>query len=168
MSERPLKDQLLHVHDELTKAIFENKSIQKSVFGVFHKNFDRYYLKMNPKLLSKSKTLDIKALNLNGILQTGNDISAEIDKEITYDEKLLKLKNKLHFQMFKDSKILKRDVDKAMMYYNLPEYLIMQMFIPTRLFPNKDADKFPLADKILEYFDSKQNRKVPNLILIEI
>ena len=65
MSERPLKDQLLHIHDELTKAIFENKSISKSVFGVFHKNFNAYYLKLNPKLLSKSKTLEIKALNLN-------------------------------------------------------------------------------------------------------
>ena len=54
--------------------------------------------------------------------------------------------------MFKDSQILKRDVDKAMMYYNLPEYLIMQMFIPTRLFPNKNDDKYPDGDKILEYF----------------
>ena len=53
---KPLKDQLLEIHDELTKAIVKNKEISKSAYGHFYYNFEKFFLRSNPKLLKKSKT----------------------------------------------------------------------------------------------------------------
>ena len=82
---------------------------------------------------------------------------------------MAKTKKELLHSIFRGSNILKRDVDKAILYYNLPEFLVSQMFVPQKMNtdPNQNSN-FPEAAKIIQYFNQNQNHKVPNLILFEI
>jgi hypothetical protein len=85
--------------------------------------------------------------------------------------------NILLHQVFKSSEILKRDVDKVLMYFNLPDYIIKNMLLPSKLFPQKvndtssgaeqEQNKFPNMSKVIDYF-SKKKGHVPNLILMEV
>ena len=111
LGHKSIKDQLLIVYDELSKKISENKTIEKSVYGVFHRNFQKYFVKTR----KDNKSFDSKLNNSRSF--NDNDIMAKTKKELLHS-------------IFRGSNILKRDVDKAILYYNLPEFLISQMFVP--------------------------------------
>lgn len=144
----------------MTKVIVQNKQVKDSVFGYFHKNFDRFYLRMNSKLLNKSSTR-----NLRGLLPEIPDDNLNIpigDQEYQRKQTVL-----LH-SVFRHSDILKKDVEKVILYFNLPEYLIRHLYLPTKLFPGENSEqRFPEATKIVDYF-SKKKFPTPNLFIFEL
>lgn len=83
----------------------------------------------------------------------------------------MKARSKIFENSFKTSKILKRDTDKVMMYYNMPEYLIELNYVPTKIFPSQSesvqSKRFPDMRKIIEYFQNCDGT-VPSLILLEL
>jgi hypothetical protein len=86
------------------------------------------------------------------------------------DEETFKLKSELIESVFSGSRILKRGVDKVMMYYNMPKFIISHLFTPSRLFPSKDGgdkERYPEMSKVINYFESSP-RDIPSLILIDI
>ena len=58
-----------------------------------------------------------------------------------------------------------------MMYYNMPPYIVSNLYTPSRLFPGRDdkndKERFPEMSKIINYFQNSPN-DIPSLILIEI
>ena len=79
----------------------------------------------------------------------------------------LPMKHQLLLQnIFQGSKILKRDVDKSMLYFNLPDYIIKNMLVPTKLFPRSNDSTFPQISKIIDYFNTKK-KHIPNIIVLE-
>ena len=108
----------MHVYNKIGEAIKENDSISFSVFGQFHHNFKEYYLNHSPKLLKQIGEVDFAPPNNT---EKSNDI--------------LKVRSKIIDRCFQDSKILKRPIDKVIMYFNMPEFLIALNYIPSRIFP---------------------------------
>ena len=113
----PIQNQLIHIYQKIDDAMKQNPQISKSVFGNFHTNFNSYYIKGNKKLFEENgEMLD---------QPTGPLLNKET----------VKARNKIIGNCFKSSKILKRDTDKILMYYNMPKYLIELNFVPTKIFP---------------------------------
>lgn len=83
-----------------------------------------------------------------------------------------KLKFELIESIFQGSKILKRQTDKVLMYYNLPPYILENLFYATKLFPSSEASqkegRLPQSSKIIQYFDGNSQKEIPNLILLEL
>ena len=88
--------------------------IKFSVFGQFHQNFYKHFIQRNKKLLKNYST---------------DDIAINDDKET------FKLRQKSLENVFEGSEILKREIDKVILYYNLPEYIINKILVPSKLYP---------------------------------
>ena len=79
-----------------------------------------------------------------------------------------KQNNKLIEICFKKSKILKRQADRVVMYYNMPAFLISFKFVPTMIFPQKSStQKFPDMNKLIDYFTQSKQSNIPNLIIFQ-
>ena len=85
----------------------------------------------------------------------------------SFDFDIQKRKSILINSVFKNSSILKKETDKAILYFNLPEYILSQMIVPTKVFPVQTGDLYPESAKIIEFFGQKKGH-VPNMFLLEI
>ena len=82
---------------------------------------------------------------------------------------MIRVKQQFIQNIFKNSKILKTQLDRAILYFNLPENLHSNIIIPTRLFPQEDSkENHPNLSKIIHYFESKSKIEIPSVILFEI
>ena len=108
----------MHVYNKIDEAIKQNNSISFSVFGQFHHNFKEYYLSHSRKLPKPIGEVDSTPPNNTREMKD-----------------MLKVRNKIIDTCFKDSKILKRPIDKVIMYFNMPEFLISLNYTPSRIFP---------------------------------
>jgi hypothetical protein len=57
------------------------------------------------------------------------------DLAICDDKETFKLRQKSLENLFDGSEILKREIDRVILYYNLPEYIVNKILVPSRLFP---------------------------------
>ena len=82
---------------------------------------------------------------------------------------MIRVKQQFIQNIFKNSKILKTQVDRAILYFNLPENLHSNLIIPTRLFPQEDVkENHPNLSKIIHYFETKSKIEIPSIFLFEI
>lgn len=126
-----------------------------SVFGKFARNYERFYL-------ARSSSLSKERKFINKAYKKDQPID---------DAQTQKMKERIYREVFSGSTILKREIDRAMLYLNLPSAILEKYLFPTRLFPSDDAgsgERFPKLSKIMNYFQSKGDKDIPSLILIEL
>ena len=76
----------------------------------------------------------------------------------------IKLKHHIIQDAFKESKILKKPIDRVILLCNMPKQLLHDLYIPT-LISAPTTGQFPKISKFVQYFE---RHNVPNLILMQI
>ena len=125
------------------------------MFGKFARNYERFYL-------ARSSSLSKERKFINRAYKKDQPMD---------DEQTEKMKERIYSEAFSGSAILKREIDRAMLYLNLPSAILEKYLIPTRLFPSDDAgnsERYPELSKVIKYFQSKSSQDIPSLILIEL